>query len=66
MIRTMTTARDLRNWVDSATSGWPDRGEEDVDAITEAIRADEHPAWGTDWSEYLESLDLMDMLAESE
>jgi hypothetical protein len=56
MTRTMTTKRDLRNWVDDATSGWWERTDADVDAITNAIQADNHPAWGTDWSAYLDAL----------
>jgi hypothetical protein len=56
MRHTMTTKRDLRNWVDTATSGWPERADTDVDAITDAIQAMNHPQWGTDWTEFLESL----------
>ena len=56
MRHTMTTKRDLRNWVDTATSGWDVREDGDVDAITDAIQAMDHPAWGTDWTEFLEAL----------
>lgn len=63
MRNTITTVRDLRNWVDAATNGWHERGDNDVDTITEAIRSGDHPAWGDDWSEFFESLpDLTEYL----
>ncbi len=52
----MTTRRDLRNWVDSATSNWDSRTDADIEAVTNAIQAMNHPQWGTDWSEFLDSL----------
>lgn len=66
MTQRMTTKRDLRNWVDDVTSGWGERTDADVDAITDAIQADDHPAWGVDWSDYLDSLpELTTFLAAS-
>jgi hypothetical protein len=56
---TMTTRRDLRNWVDSATTNWDVRSDADVDAMTDWIQRDDHPAWGSDWTAYLEELDLV-------
>jgi hypothetical protein len=56
MRRTMTTNRDLRNWVDDVTSGWVERTDADVDAITDTIQAMDHPRWGADWSEWLDGL----------
>ena len=62
-MKRMTTMNDLRNWVDSATSNWESRTDADIDAIARAIQATDHPAWGRDWSEFLESLpDLADFL----
>lgn len=54
--RIMTTRDDLRNWVDAETSGWWERGKGYVDAITAAILVGDHPAWGTDWTEFLAAL----------
>lgn len=59
MRHVMTTKNDLRNWVDAATTGW-ERGAADVDTITDAIQATDHPAWGTDWTEYLDGLPELD------
>ena len=62
---TFTTKRDLRNWVDIATSGWGERGDTDVDTITDRIQADpKRPNWGTDdWTDYLTTLDLTALAA---
>lgn len=65
-MRYITTKNDLRNWVDNATSGWDIRHITDVEAITDGIQADDHPAWGSDWSKYLESINLMDFLPEED
>jgi hypothetical protein len=62
---TITTKRDLRNWVDAATHDWDGRTDADVDAITDAIQAMNHPQWGADWTEFLESLpELTELLPE--
>lgn len=53
---TITTVRDLRNWVDSATDGWWERTDEMVDELTESICSMNHPAYGTDWSAWLADL----------
>lgn len=62
--RTMTTVRDLRNWVDSVTCSWDDRTDADVETIVDVIRSMDRPAWGTDWREFLDSLpeNLADLL----
>lgn len=66
MQNTMTTRNDLRNWVDSVTTNWDGRTDADVDAITDTIQADNHPAWGTDWSEFLATLpeNLVELIAD--
>ena len=51
-----STVRDLRNWVDGVTVNWPDRTDEVLNELTEAIRAMDHPAWGDDWTDFLDSL----------
>ncbi len=53
---TITTASDLRNWVDTATSGWYERTDADLTIMTEKIRIMSHPAWGEDWTEFFETL----------
>lgn len=58
MAKIMTTNRDLRNWVDDMTNNYLQRTDGDVDTITNGIQDDDHPAWGTDWSDYLETLEL--------
>ena len=50
---TLTTRSDLRNWIWERIS---DATEADIESITNAIQADDHPRWGNDWTEYLESL----------
>lgn len=59
------TVRDLRQWVEQVTAGWVERAESDVDTITQAIHAGDHPAWGTDWTDFLNSLpDLGELLID--
>ena len=61
--QTMTTVNDLKNWVHNVTANWDGRPDAMVDGIAEAIRAGDHPAWGTDWSEFLSDLpDLLTLL----
>jgi hypothetical protein len=64
MTTTITTRRDLRNWVDSATTNWEDRADADVDALVVAILGREDcPRYGQSWTDFLESLpDLADLL----
>jgi hypothetical protein len=69
MIHRMNTINDLRNWVDNATSGWVEREDNDIDRITEVIRRGNCPSWGEDWSAYLNSDfigDLLEHWGESE
>lgn len=57
----ISSLNDLRNWVDNRTA------DDEVDAIADAIRDTcDCPAWGDDWSEFLESLpdDLGELLAD--
>ena len=57
MRHSFTTVNDLRNWADAATTNWGGRTQADLDAIVEYVRTQDHcPAWGQDWTEYLESL----------
>ena len=58
----MTTRNDLRNWVDDHTTGWLERDDADVERITDAIQAMDHPRWGTDWSEFLDALPELDVI----
>lgn len=65
MRNTMTTKRDLRNWVDGATANWDVRTDADLDAITDAIQGLDHPQWGTDWTEFLATLpELTELLPD--
>lgn len=60
---TMTTMNDLRHWVDAVTANWDGRTDADVDALAREIQAMDHPQWGGDWSEFLQSLpDLTELL----
>lgn len=63
---TITTVRDLRNWVHAATCNWHNRDEDMFNRLVDAIAADS-PDWGDDWSEYLDSLpdNLADMLVNA-
>ena len=54
----ITTRDDLRNYLDSATSGWYERTDAELEELTDAVQSNEHPQWGSDWTEFLESLDL--------
>jgi hypothetical protein len=56
-MKIIVTKTDLRNWVDSATANWHERTDEDVDTITDALQSLDHPRWGSDWSDFLESCD---------
>jgi hypothetical protein len=57
-----TTIKDVRNWVDSATSNWDDRTDEQVSELVDIVRSNIN--YGQDASEYLESLpdNLADLL----
>ena len=59
----MTTVRDLRNWVDAATTNWDGRTDADIEKIVDHIRSQDHcPAWGRDWTEYLASFDDLQVI----
>jgi hypothetical protein len=60
--RVITTRDDLANWIDGMTDGWDGRTDADVEAMTEAVRAMDHPRWGGDWLEFLEGLDMLALL----
>lgn len=55
----INSVTDLRNYIDDHMGG--DATPADVDAALTAIRQDDHPAFGGDWTEYLESRDLWSM-----
>ena len=61
-MKRMTTMDNLRNWVDNATCGWMERTDTDVETIAKAIQLNgARPAWGRDWSDYLEAVDLVSL-----
>ncbi len=60
----ITTRADLRNWVWEYAGK---AGEREIDDITNYIQNDSaRPAWGTDWSDYFETLpeNLFELLDE--
>ncbi len=59
---TFTTINDIRNWVDTATSNWDDRTDEQVDTLTRYIRS--NVDYGRNADEFLETLpdNLADLL----
>ncbi len=60
----ITSVQDIRNWVDNATSDWLDRDDTEIEMIVAYLRSqDDCPAWGTDWSSYLESKDRMNAVS---
>jgi hypothetical protein len=62
-MKIITTKTELRNWVDSATTNWDGRSDEMLSDLVDALQASDHPAWGTDWSEWLDALpDLTELL----
>ena len=51
----ITTVRDIRNW--AAEHAGDNMSADDIEAIADAIRSrDDCPAWGEDWTDYLDSL----------
>lgn len=46
----ITTLTDLQNFVRDRMG---DAGTDDVLAVTDALQSANHPAWGSDWSEWL-------------
>lgn len=60
MTNTITTRRDLDTWLFNA--GGLDA--DDRVRLADHIQADDHPAWGADWTEYLDALDLTAIAAE--
>jgi hypothetical protein len=63
----ITTKRDLRNYLDDATTNYMGRTDADLDAMTDAVQAMGHPAWGTDWTEFFSRLpaDLTELLDDA-
>lgn len=51
---TITTRTDLVTYL--ADCGGLDHDE--IERVASVIQADDHPAWGDDWSEYLDGIDL--------
>ena len=61
----MTTVNDLRTWVDERTSDCEGLTGEAMDCIVDTIRVMPGcPAWGEDFSEFLDRLpeDLIDLI----
>jgi hypothetical protein len=56
----VTTERDLESYIDGVMG--PDGSREAVLAVVERVKTMEHPAWGTDWSEYLDAMDPWEIL----
>lgn len=59
----ITTRRDLDLWAQehvAAAGGTLD----DARHVVDTIQADNHPAWGTDWAEYLDGVDVIALAAE--
>lgn len=58
----ITTSTDLRNWtLDHAIAAGGTAA--DAASLAEAIQADEHPAWGSDWMGYLDEIDVVASMA---
>ena len=52
---TITTKTDLANWVaNNNPANIGILGDRAIDATTDALQAADHPAWGTDWAEWLD------------
>jgi hypothetical protein len=51
---TFTTISDIRNWVDSATTNWDDRTDEQVDSLVGYIHA--NIDYGRDAEDFLATL----------
>lgn len=51
---TISSVTDLRTWIHNRR---PDVTGGDVARLVAAIQDDDHPAWGTDWTDYLTSYD---------
>ncbi len=49
----VTTARDLETWL---SSEMPDCDGKDRSILIERMQREEHPAWGSDWSDYLDEM----------
>jgi hypothetical protein len=56
----VTTERDLEAYIDGVMG--PDGSRETVLAVADRIKSLGHPAWGSDWSEYLDALDPWHMV----
>jgi hypothetical protein len=57
---TISSTTDIRVWVQN---GRPDVTGDDVSRLVDAIRSADHPAYGTDWSEWLAAFDYVVVLA---
>ena len=61
-MKIMRSYVDVLNWVEEQTNDWPNREDHEVDRIIQCILSrDERPAWGRDWSEYLEQLPELEL-----
>ena len=61
-MKTIFSRRDLKNWVDTATSGWENRLDSDVELITESIHWMDNPGYGQDWEEFLGGINLQELV----
>lgn len=53
MTTNITTANDLATWIHNTCGDMVEHGL--ADALADAIRAEDHPRWGSDWSAWLDS-----------
>lgn len=60
-MQTITTRTDLVNYL--ANAGGLDEAE--IERVASAIQAGDHPAWGRDWEEYLDGIDLAALATET-
>ena len=56
---TISSKRDLRNWTWERIG--PDASQDMIDEITAVLAESDRPRWGSDWSEFLDDVDLMDI-----
>ena len=57
----ITTKKDLRNYVDSHTDSWDKRSDDELNDMVDMILEFDHPPYGQDWKEFLDSSDVSDV-----
>lgn len=63
MATIIATRRDLATWAQNhmTAAGGSD---DDAEHVVEAIQTSDHPAWGTDWADYLDTVDVVAIAAD--